>query len=215
MRNVGRSTDNLAHNLGGWSRHICPLASGRMKLIVASVLLALCLAHGGALHASAPAGAGPAARILQWRADGLHHPAGIHAQPKPAFASVGDFLKGGPKGLTLVNKALAATNLSTLIANFNGTLLFPTDAVGARQCSSCCASGSSASRSGRELGRGPSGTRAARGPRAALQIRAGPRQLSRPCSRVWARRELSASVVVRKVPAACMRRRLSRPRWTS
>jgi hypothetical protein len=41
-----------------------------MKLIVASVLLALCLAHGGALHASARPPRPPPGLASDWRGDG-------------------------------------------------------------------------------------------------------------------------------------------------
>jgi hypothetical protein len=46
-----------------------------------------------------------------------------------SYPTTGAFLTSGPKGLTFLQKALAAANLTTQIARFNGTVLMPTDTV--------------------------------------------------------------------------------------
>lgn len=43
------------------------------------------------------------------------------------FNTTGDYLKTGPKGLTVIVKALKAANLTSPLANFTGTVFMPSD----------------------------------------------------------------------------------------
>jgi hypothetical protein len=53
----------------------------------------------------------------------------VDAQAPNQYTNVGDYLSSSPRGITVMQRALAAANLTSPVSRFNGTILVPTDTV--------------------------------------------------------------------------------------